>query len=112
MSAKKSMFIIWAVASILWLAFSFYMFRIDNVAHVYSMNDRYEQKVLRGRSADPLRYEYNRRAYERSTRETRKVNRDLGLFFLVGMGLPGLMLAIGTMALENTGKPASARKKS
>lgn len=110
MSVKKNMLIIWAVASLLWAAFSGYMFRLDHVVHRYRMHDQFMEKVARGPRADPYRYEYYRRAYDRAIRDLRDANEDLAFFFLVGIGLPGLMLAIGTAALENVDKPRRRKK--
>jgi len=109
MSVKKNMFMIWLVASVLWLAFSCYMFRLDHIVYQYRVHDRFMEKVAKGPQANPTRYDYYLRGYNRAITELREANEDLALLFLVGVGLPGLMLAIGTAALGNIDKPK--RKK-
>lgn len=110
MSARKSMFVIWAVASMLWVPFSYYMFRVDLVMRTYHSYDRYAEKVAHGRAAEPYRYDYYRRSYERASRDVQRANKDLGLFFLIGFGLPGILLAVGTMVME-AGERHSARRQ-
>lgn len=110
MSTKKSMFVIWAVASVLWASFSACMFDIERTKYVYGNYEKFEEKIARGRKNDPLRWDYNKRGYKRMQKEVSALNRDLGLFFLIGLGLPGIMLAVGTIALENIDKPKKRKK--
>ncbi len=105
MSTKKSMLAIWAVASILWVAFSYYTFDVHRVKHAYRTFERYEDKIAHGQKTA-----YYKRAYKRTRRQLDDANKDMGLFFLVGFGLPGLMLAFGTAALENVDKHKAKRK--
>lgn len=104
------MFIIWAVASLLWAAFSTYMFDIKNVSYAYSTYDRFQEKIARGRHFDPTRWEYYKRNYNRARKMVDEANSNLGLFFLIGIGFPGILLAVGTIALENIDKPKKRKK--
>jgi len=110
MSLKKTMFVIWVAVSLLWAAFSAYMFDVQHTKYIYANYTRFEEKVAQGRKGDPLRWDYNKRGYKRMRKEVSDLNKDLGLFFLVGFGLPGIMLAVGTIALENVDKPKKRKK--
>lgn len=110
LSAKKSMFYIWAVASVLWLAFCVYMYDLGKVGYAYSQYERYSSKVAQGRSADPFHWDYHKRQYQKARKNLDDVNRNISLFFLVGIGFPGIMLAVGTIALGNIDKPGKREK--
>ncbi len=99
------MFMIWLVASLLWLPCAAYMFDFKNILYRYNVHDNFMEKVARGPQADPYRYDYYRRGYDRAIRDLRNANEDLAFLLLIGVGLPGLMLAVGTALLENIDKP-------
>lgn len=103
-NAKKTMLVIWFIASLLWAGFCSYMFKIGDIAHAYRAHETFAEKIARGRGADPYRWEYNLRGYERTARMVEKANKDLGLFVLLGFGFPGLMLAVGTAVMQQSGK--------
>lgn len=110
MSFKQRMFAVWLVASLLWVAFSGYVFRLDHVVHRYRVHDRFMEKVAKGRQAEPFRYEYYVRGYERATSDLNAANINLALFVLMGIGLPGLVLALGTLVLQNVDKPQRRKR--
>ena len=112
MSTKKSMLIIWAVASLLWAVFASYMFDLGRLDNAYRLQDRYWKKLVETSRSQNYRKEYYRRAYERATAQVNEANRDLGLFFLLGIGLPGIMLAIGTAALAHADRPKKTAAQS
>ena len=110
MGVKKSMFMIWAVASVLWATFCIYMFNLQRTGYVYHRYDHFAERVARGRSADPFQWDYNKRGYKRAQQEAEKLHKDMGLFILFGFGFPGLMLSVGTFALRNIDKPKKRKK--
>lgn len=110
LSVKKSMLIIWAVGSLLWAGFATYMFKLEEVGYAYKTYDYFSEKVARGRNHDPMRWSYYQRGFDRARRMTAEANKNLGLFFLIGIGFPGVLLAVGTMALENVDKPKKRKK--
>ena len=92
------------------MALSGYIFRLDHVVHRYRVHDRFMEKVAKGRQAEPYRYEYYLRGYERATSDLNAANIDLALFVLMGIGLPGLVLALGTLVLQSLNKPQGRKK--
>lgn len=93
------MFIFWAAASLLWLWFSAYMFHMDQVRDAWEMYGHYERMIQNGASSD-----FTRRAYMRATDRLNGVSRDVGLFFLTGIGLPGVLLSLGTWLMRKKQK--------
>jgi len=96
MSTKKSMLIIWFISTALWVSFSFYMYDVNQVRTAYKKFEYYEEKIAYGEKTS-----YNLSGYKRASKLVERANKKLGLFFIIGFGFPGLMLAIGTAALEN-----------
>lgn len=96
-SNKRAMLIFWAVASLLWLGFSAYMFHMNQVSDVWKLYNHYENMIQNGSGSD-----YTRRAYMRATDRLNDMSRDVGLFFLVGLGMPGLMLSLGTWLMRKS----------
>ena len=90
-SSKRSMLIFWAVASVLWLGFSAYMFHLNQISDVWKLYSHYENMIQNGSGSD-----YTRRGYMRAAERMNEMSGDVGLFFLVGLGIPGLMLSFGT----------------
>lgn len=94
-SSKRAMLIFWAIASLFWLGFSAYMFHMDQVTDAWKLYQHYEHMIQNGASSD-----YARKAYMRATDRLNGVSRDIGLFFLVGIGMPGLILSLGTWLIR------------
>jgi len=99
MSTKRAMFIFWLIASLFWLGFSSYMFHIDRASDAWKRYNHYETMIQNGSNSA-----YTRKAYMRATDRLNEVSRDIGLFFLVGIGMPGLMLSAGTWAMRKNEK--------
>ena len=91
------------------------MFRVDQIKYAYERHTHFGIKVAKGQRADPLRWGYYNRSYKRAQRLVKEANQDLTMFLLIGLGLPGIMLAIGTALLENAynqnQKPPSGSSK-
>lgn len=101
---------IWAVASILWGCFSFYMFHIDNLPYHYRQYQKFAYKVAQGRAKNPYRYDYYMRGYKLTLKRVQDANNRLAFFLMLGIAFPGLMLAVGTFALRNIDKPDKGKK--
>lgn len=107
LSAKKSMLIIWAVGTLLWIPFAGYMFDFGEVRAAYKSHALYEEKVAQSGKRSGYYYQ----AYKRAQQRMLRANKKLGLFFLMGFAFPGLLLAFGTAVMENADKPKPRARK-
>lgn len=106
MSAKKSMFIVWAVGSILWAVFSSYMFHVKDVYYANHSLNYYQNLYIKGDRSERMRA-----AIGRAGRRVQEANRNMYLFALVGIGFPGLLLALGTWAMTGVDGPPAGKGK-
>lgn len=106
MSAKKSMFAVWAVGSILWAVFSSYMFHVGDIVYANHSRSYYENLYIKGDRSERMKA-----AIARASRRVQQANRNLYLFALVGIGFPGVLLAIGTWAMGSVDEPPAGKRK-
>ena len=96
-SGKRILLLFWAAASLFWLGFAAYSFNISKATDAWELYGYYERMIQNGASSD-----YTRRAYMRATDNLNDVSNEIGLFILVGIGLPTATLAIGSWLLRKT----------
>ena len=94
-SGKRALLLFWVVASIIWLGFAAYSFNLSHATDAWELYGHYERMIQNGASSD-----YTRRAYMRATDRLNEVSHEIGLFILIGIGLPTVTLMIGAWLMR------------
>jgi hypothetical protein len=98
MSVKKSMLAIWAVASVLWIVFSCYMFDLKGAMDANRTFMLYQSRWEKSHGTSSLS------VYRAAGKRVDRMNQNICLFMLIGIGFPALMLSVGTYALRDVDK--------
>lgn len=96
-SGRRALFLFWVVASTLWLGFAAYSFNLSRATDAWALYGHYERMIQNGASSD-----YTRQAYMRATDRLNDVSREIGLFIIIGIGLPVAVLAVGAMMMRKS----------
>ena len=96
MTVKKSMLIIWAVASLLWIGFSVQIFNLDEVVNANRQLNIYETRYEHGERTKQMR-----ETILRANKRVQAANKEFILFLVVSCGIPGMMLSLGAYLLRN-----------
>jgi hypothetical protein len=94
-SSGRSMLIFWAIASLIWLWFSAYMFHLDQVGSAWRQYGHYEIMIQNGEVSD-----YTRQAYLRAGARLDQASKNILMFLIVGMGLPAALLSFGVWLIR------------
>lgn len=94
------MLVFWIVASCMWLWFSAYMFHLDQAGDAWRRYGHYETMIQNGETSD-----FTRQAYLRAGTRLDQVSRNILMFVIVGMGLPGALLGLGVWLRHKSPQP-------
>lgn len=98
-SVKRNLLILWTVTSLGWMALSWNIAKVDTAVHAYKNMMMYENMIISGNNSKTIR-----EMYFRSAQRTNESAKNIGLFLLLGFGVPLVTLALGNLWLRKKPK--------